>query len=296
MVVGLYNHQLFVWPTLIYKTLPQLGMKASPRCGSGGHYRDSANNFSNRLFKLMQTDAFHCLQLSFQRCHVSCQSRWKFDHIWTILTHKHSLCCDGCDCGILAITQKSGSRNQQCQCHRKRALEPCKKDKHSRHFHDRRKTRQHKAVFWERSPPKVWLGTPNTTPKFPISFRYLRYPNTPRIGSSAGTKRLCSSKSCRWEIVNNQSHIKSTFRTILCSVVSKHHWNGYYIGDCTKETYIKCDNLIYTMIWNDWQNNQRWIFTECLPGQQWKLHDLKELIEQPITIYSGLPHTSRTYL
>ena len=87
-MISLYNHQLLVWPTLIYKTLPQLGMKASPRCGSGGHYRDSANNFSNRLVKLMQTDAFHGLQLSFQRCQVFWHCRWNVGTICTNrLTH-----------------------------------------------------------------------------------------------------------------------------------------------------------------------------------------------------------------
>ena len=87
-MVSLDNHQLLVWPTLIYKTLPQLGMKARPRCGSGGHYRDSANNFSNRLVKLMQTDAFHGLQLSFQRCQVFWHCRWNVGTICTNrLTH-----------------------------------------------------------------------------------------------------------------------------------------------------------------------------------------------------------------
>ena len=83
IMVSLYNHQLLVWPTLIYKTLPQLRMKARTACRSGGHYRDSANNFSNRLVTLMQTDAFHCLQLSFQRCQVFWHSRWNVGNIWT---------------------------------------------------------------------------------------------------------------------------------------------------------------------------------------------------------------------
>ena len=88
IVVSLYHHQLLVWPTLIHKTLPQLWVESCPRCRSGGHYRDSAHNFSNRLVKLMQTDAFHGLQLSFQGCQVFWHSRWNVGNIWTNrLTH-----------------------------------------------------------------------------------------------------------------------------------------------------------------------------------------------------------------
>ena len=45
-----------------------VGVKACPRCCSGGHYRDSTNNFSNGLSQLLQADAFNCFQFSFQWC------------------------------------------------------------------------------------------------------------------------------------------------------------------------------------------------------------------------------------
>ena len=38
----------------------QLRVESCPQCCKGGHYRDSANNFSNRLSQLLQTDALHC--------------------------------------------------------------------------------------------------------------------------------------------------------------------------------------------------------------------------------------------
>ena len=59
IVVSLYHHQLLVWPTLIHKALPQLRVESCPRCRSGGHYRDSATNFSNRLSQLLQTNAIN---------------------------------------------------------------------------------------------------------------------------------------------------------------------------------------------------------------------------------------------
>ena len=45
-------------PVQCAATMPKLHHGRSPV--KGGHYRDSSNNFSNRLSQLLQTDALHC--------------------------------------------------------------------------------------------------------------------------------------------------------------------------------------------------------------------------------------------
>ena len=54
IMVGLYHHQLLIWPRLIHKTSPQLRKKPRARCCRWGHYRDPTTHFCTRLSQLLQ--------------------------------------------------------------------------------------------------------------------------------------------------------------------------------------------------------------------------------------------------
>ena len=88
-MVGLYDHQLLVWPRLIHKALPQLRMKTRARCCCWGHYRDPTTHFSTSLSQLLQGNPVDCFQFSFQWCFFGA----------TLATHTGFTCfiiCTGC--------------------------------------------------------------------------------------------------------------------------------------------------------------------------------------------------------
>ena len=63
-MVGLYDHQLLIWPRLIHK----LRMKTRARCCCWGHYRDPTTHFSTSLSQLLQRNPIDGFQFSFQWC------------------------------------------------------------------------------------------------------------------------------------------------------------------------------------------------------------------------------------
>ena len=62
--IGLYDHQLLIWPRLIHK----LRMKTRARCCCWGHYRDPTTHFSTSLSQLLQRNPIDGFQFSFQWC------------------------------------------------------------------------------------------------------------------------------------------------------------------------------------------------------------------------------------
>ena len=66
VMVGLYDHQLLVWPRLIQKTSPQLRMKARTRRCCRGHYGDPPTHFSTSLSQLLPGNPIDSFQFDLQ--------------------------------------------------------------------------------------------------------------------------------------------------------------------------------------------------------------------------------------
>ena len=68
VMVGLYDHQLLVWPRLIQKTSPELRMKARARRCCRGHYGDPPTHFGTSLSQLLPGNPIDSFQFYFQWC------------------------------------------------------------------------------------------------------------------------------------------------------------------------------------------------------------------------------------
>ena len=89
IMIGLYHHQLLIWPRLIQKASPQLRMKPGARCCRWGHYRDPTTHFSTSLSQLLQGNPIDSFQFLFQWCLFLCYSSSCIDCVRTKrLTHR----------------------------------------------------------------------------------------------------------------------------------------------------------------------------------------------------------------
>ena len=96
-MVGLYDHQLLVWPRLIQKTSPELRMKTRARRCCWGHYRDPTTHFSTSLSQLLPGNPIDGFQFSFQWCFFGA----------TLATHAGFTCFTICTCCTRVIVDNS---------------------------------------------------------------------------------------------------------------------------------------------------------------------------------------------